>query len=263
MKKYLIILFCLALVVYINAEKDQDCLKKLKIKAQSLKQYGSYKKAESVKQTMKEIINGLEQCGYSKEEIKPFKKIQKDIRLEIKKLARAQQNLPVVFYSNKLNGMLSALGKKPPGLKKKIAFKEKQEKKITPGVKPEQQKGEGIAADNEAKIDTSFPAEAYDDRKVTKESKAKNMSVITANQLRTGMDLLEKQVAYLSGTVRFYNYAFVFTIIILFVLVGLMVLFGLLLRRQTKKSQHIEHQMKLMRKSLEYYRKNDSGGMEQ
>jgi uncharacterized membrane-anchored protein YhcB (DUF1043 family) len=262
-KKYLLILFCLALVVYINGGKDQNCLKELKIKAQSLKQYGSYKKVEAVKQTMKEIIKGLEKCGLSKEEVKPFKKIQKDIRLEIEKLARAQKKLPSAFYSNKINGMLNALGKKYPELKQKIPVKEKQEKQITPEVKPKQQKREGTAASNETKIETSFPAEAYDNRKVSKESGVKNMSVITANQLSTGMDLLEKQVAYLSGTVRFYNYAFVFTIIILFVLVGLMVLFGLLLRRQTKKSQHIEHQMKLMRKSLEYYRKNDSGGMEQ
>ncbi len=256
MKRYLLILSCLALIVYINGDNDKDCFKVLKTKAQSLKQYVSYKKAETVKQIVKEIINGLKKCEFSKADIDPFKKFEKDIQVEIKKFIKAQKELRVIFYSEKITGMLNVLESKYPQLQPGPSKKE-VEKQTTPKGKAQQEEKPG-----ETKIETSFPAEAYDQGKDPPKTRVKDkISVITAGRLKNGLNLLEKQVAYLSGTVTFYHYAFIFIIIVVFVLVGLMVLFGLLLRRQTRKSQHIEQQMKLMRETLEYYRKKNSGGM--
>ena len=261
MKKNLLILFCLILVVAgtslsVHGEKDPDCLKALKTKARSLKQYRSYKAAANVKKILGEIEKGLEKCGFSKKDAAPIKDLRIRIEREVDKLAKAKKRLKTRYYSGKMTGLLNEL--------------EKQEQTGTGDetVEPEpeqeeQQEDQGEQDEGEIKIDTSFPAGKFD----THEEKGDDstaavegantsdnkISVITAGDLKTGMDLLEKRVGYLTGTVTFYRYAFVFLIIAVFVLMGFMVLFVVLLKRHDRKARQLEHQMALIRKNEDYH----------
>jgi hypothetical protein len=61
------------------------------------------------------------------------------------------------------------------------------------------------------------------------------LSVITANELKTKLEVVEKKLDHLSDTMKFYHYGFIVLIIFALVGLGLLILLIILLKNDLKK----------------------------
>jgi hypothetical protein len=61
------------------------------------------------------------------------------------------------------------------------------------------------------------------------------LSVITANELKTKLEVVEEKLDHLSDTMRFYHYGFIFLIIFALVGLGLLILLIIILKNDPRK----------------------------
>lgn len=61
------------------------------------------------------------------------------------------------------------------------------------------------------------------------------LSVITANELKTKLEVVEEKLDHLSDTMRFYHYGFIFLIIFALVGLGLLILLIIILKNDLRK----------------------------
>lgn len=250
MKRYCLMIFLVVIAITIlHAQKKGDCLAPLKEKAASLKKYTSYEQADELKKIVADIITGMRECGFSGEEIKPVVKFQEAIESELKRLKKNKEKLHSNYYSNQILIKIENLEKKSADSKKGETGRGPLPSGVSTederqGAKKKDQEVKNPPPITEKKIISSFPAENFTTD--ADQKKVKKPPVTTVEALKTRIDLMEQRIAHLTGSVGFYRYAFIFLVIIAFILAGLMVLLILVLRGQGRKLSHLEQRISLM-----------------
>lgn len=257
MKKFWLILLLVISGASLFARGDSACLTPLKEKAKSLKKCVSSKQADEVKQIMKDIITGIQKCGFSDNEIQPLVKLQNNIERELDKKEKEKKKnvLPGQFYSMQmLNGLndLEAISAPPPQkLKDKGTPPSDNSGKEQELLKTKKQDTQSPSPPAEKKIETSFPAGEF--TIPGEQKKVKKAPVTAIEALKTRLGLMEQRISHLNGSVGFYRYAFIFIVIITFILAGLIVLFILILRSHGDKLNNLDQRASQMHRKISDY----------
>lgn len=257
LKKIFFVLTLAVLVMSLNANIDKTCWDNVKTKAKSVVKHKHRWNAKELKQTVKDVIKGLKNCGVSNKDLGEIKSFQKRMNSEVNKIVKQKkEHPPVDFYANRLKAMISNLEKL---YDRKAADKEKEQLIVIKDDKtdaekhqPEEEKDEKAPDKEEkepqklGKIKTQFPAEDF--LKGTGSEKDQKPFVVVAEELKTRLELMEKKVSYLAGNVSLYRYGFAFLILAFLLITGLIVVLVTILRKTNNKLSHMEALVRRMRK---------------
>jgi len=248
MKRYCLMIFLVIIAITIlHAQERGDCLAALKEKAVSLKKYASYEQADELKKIVAGIVAGMRECGFSEEEIKSLVEFQKAIEIELHN-QKKNKELSSIYYSDQILIKIGNLEKKYAVPLKGVTGEDAPPSGVSTrderqGVKKKDREATTSPPVVEKKISTSFPAENFTTD--TDQKKVKEAPVTTVEALKTRLSLMEKRIDNLTGSAGFYRYAFIFLVIIAFILAGFMVLLILILRGQGQKLGHLEQRIPL------------------
>lgn len=243
-KNFLYIFIIVVTIMFVFPGQSQgtetvDCLKNVKLKVNSLKAYKSFNTKPKVLEITNSIVTSLKQCDFSESDIKIFEDFQKKIEIEVQKWKQSEGNLRTNWYAKEFMTRIRELEnkykQKTVGLPESPGGKPVTDTDQSPGKpgandqKPKSAKGIKTMKDPE----NSILRTPLVTKKKVKDTRG--LSVISASELKNKLEVVEEKLNYLSDTVRFYHYGFIFLIISAFVGLGLLILLIFILRNDLRK----------------------------
>lgn len=257
MKKTFCILLLTVFTFWLNANVDTNCFQNLRRKAITIQKYKFRWERQKVKKVIKEIISGLKHCGVSDDDLSQIRSFQKRVITQVDRIAneKKKQVIPTSYYSIQLKKMIRQFEKKYkknnpdssaaapiPSIETipKTVNNETGETIPQNPPPPSQNKTTDITA--------RFPSDDFIQENHS--MRGKKPFVVLADELQTKVDLMEKKIMYISGTVKFYRKGFSLMIILVIAMLVAIALLVLILRATNKKLSQTNTSVNLLRRKI-------------